>query len=395
MMRYSAYDVPDAPLETRRAAILVDYDNLYQALTRRLSRSSHPGAYVTDALSELQRYLLDGGGSQTVLVRAYADFAALQREASTDSIERGLYLRGIEPCYAPTSAQPSASEMQLAVDAVDLLHSRGDLSTFVIVTGDRTYLPLVQTLRRYGRRALVAALEAPQSSLGEDETLEDEVHLDLLNLLDEPARRSLISRSREPRSASSTRTVGEPETFDDLPDSILYRTLEIAEEHFGQYDEVYLTPLLRKLSELLGAEYDPKTLISDLEEAGAVRLEKREGYPYDYTVLIVHENHPDVRNVREAMNRAIDVKDAFEDDAFSERFADEDDYEDDFDPSSYLDDYASYDGDGSFDEDGFDEDGLAEDGFAEDGFDKDGYHTDGHDEDGLDEYDGEMSEEER
>jgi hypothetical protein len=77
------------------------------------------------------------------------------------------------------------------------------------------------------------------------------------------------------------------------------RTIAITEEHFGQYDEVYLTPLLRKLSDILGPEHDPKSLISELEEAGAVRLEKRNGYPYDYTVLIVHNDHPDVQEVQE------------------------------------------------------------------------------------------------
>jgi hypothetical protein len=53
---------------------------------------------------------------------------------------------------------------------------------------------------------------------------------------------------------------------------------------------------LRKLSdEFEDPTYDPKTVISDLEDAGAVRLEKRRGTPYDYTVLIVERTHPDVQ----------------------------------------------------------------------------------------------------
>ena len=76
-------------------------------------------------------------------------------------------------------------------------------------------------------------------------------------------------------------------------------TIEITEEHFGQYDEVYLTPLLRKLSDVLGEQHDPKSLVSELEAAGAVRLEKRDGYPYDYTVLIVNEDHPGVQEIQD------------------------------------------------------------------------------------------------
>jgi hypothetical protein len=41
--------------------------------------------------------------------------------------------------------------------------------------------------------------------------------------------------------------------------------------------------------------------VSDLEAAGAARLEKRNGYPYNYTVLIVNDDHPDVQSVHEEL----------------------------------------------------------------------------------------------
>ena len=37
-----------------------------------------------------------------------------------------------------------------------------------------------------------------------------------------------------------------------------------------------------------------KALVGDLNEAGAVWLEKRRGYPYDYTVLLINHDHPNV-----------------------------------------------------------------------------------------------------
>ena len=39
--------------------------------------------------------------------------------------------------------------------------------------------------------------------------------------------------------------------------------------------------------------------MADLEECGAVRLERRKGMPYDYTVLLVNNDHPAVQEVRE------------------------------------------------------------------------------------------------
>ena len=89
----------------------------------------------------------------------------------------------------------------------------------------------------------------------------------------------------------------------DLPYDVDIEALRIIEDYFGQYDEVYLTPLLRKLSEELGNidDHDPKSLIGDLEECGACRLERRKGMPYDYTVLIVNDEHPAVREVQAEM----------------------------------------------------------------------------------------------
>ena len=80
--------------------------------------------------------------------------------------------------------------------------------------------------------------------------------------------------------------------------------LEVIERFFGQYEEVYLTPLLRKLSEEIGDadDHDPKSLIGDLEECGAVRLERRRGMPYDYTVLIVNGEHPSVIEIKEELD---------------------------------------------------------------------------------------------
>ncbi len=44
--------------------------------------------------------------------------------------------------------------------------------------------------------------------------------------------------------------------------------------------------------------------MADLEECGAVRLERRRGMPYDYTVLIVNPEHPAVLEVREEIRGA-------------------------------------------------------------------------------------------
>ncbi|MDX1548069.1 MAG: hypothetical protein R3247_13820, partial [Rhodothermales bacterium] len=175
--------------------------------------------------------------------------------------------------------------------------------------------------------------------------VEDDVFHDALNQRSEGARRALTGTSgRDAGSPPQGRP--EPVEHKPIPSEGARLGLEIIEEHFGQYEEVYLTPLLRKMSELLDENrYDPKTLISELEDAGAVWLEKRRGFPYDYTVLLVDTDHPDVQTVQEEVygRRADDddfADDDFADDDYDEDYDDyPDDEADDFDPDDDVEDY--------------------------------------------------------
>ncbi len=278
-----------------RAALFVDYDNLYTVLHAQDTERA-PKALAIRIIDEVRRYLEEGDDTPTVYARAYADFATLP-DAVPGSAETELYERGFAPQVTPTAVQLNASEQHLTVDVTELLNTRTDITSVVIVTGDRPYLPLIRAIRERGVRPLVASVHPPQN---EDISpyLEDEAYLDARNLLGSSARTTLTSREQAKRpSRRRTRASKPPVQQKPLEDPILRATIEVTEEFFGQYDEVYLTPLLRKISEELGEGYDPKALVSDLESAGAVWLEKRDGYPYDYTVLIVNEEHEDVQEI--------------------------------------------------------------------------------------------------
>lgn len=317
------------PRRPRRAAILIDYDNLDDVLAEHLD-DAPSSSYVFDALDELRRYLLDADGTQTACLYAYGDFDELQED--DDSLSEALYLHGVEPQYAPQMLQPNTSELRLCVDAVDLLHREPDLHMLVIVTGDRTYLPLLQKLRHYGCQSLVVTMDGPDASAPESRAYGD-VFMDLLNLLDAKARSEILEGGGR-RTTFGGRQMPDPSTYELLDDPVIIRTIEVTQNHFGQYEEIYLTPLLRKLSDVLGEEHDPKALISELEDAGAIRLEKRDGYPYDYTVLILHRDHPTVADVIERV-RPQDTYEAYDDsyndvdgDGYAGEYSDDAPYDD-------------------------------------------------------------------
>lgn len=364
-MSYAAPEgVRDRP--TARAAIFVDYEDIFRTLSQTTRRNGEVGALISEMIEALKRSLLEDRQTQTTVSLAYADFTALTAEG--DALQRALYLQGVESRFVPQSLQANAVEIQLCVDAMDLLHHRADVDTFVLLTGSRSYLPLIQHFKRYGRRVLIVALEEPPS-LDHVHHVDGAWFFDARDLLSSSGQSVLMQPDRAPASANSASAAKRaPSSFMKVDDPILLRSLEIIEEHFGQYAEVYLTPLLRKMSEVLDERTcDPKEIISDLEDLRAVRLEKRQGFPHDYTVLIVERDHPDVQRVQQEVS--------------------------DGSPYYFDDVRSSYDGDDGFgvssngqaghdDSDDMDEFEAAYDVDGDDRLDMNGYETE-HNEDDL------------
>lgn len=75
--------------------------------------------------------------------------------------------------------------------------------------------------------------------------------------------------------------------------------LETLLRNYRTHHEIYLTPFLRKLPDALPnlADWERKNIVSDLEFKGALRLEKRTGVPFDYTIVLLNYNHPVVREL--------------------------------------------------------------------------------------------------
>lgn len=279
------------------AIILIDYDSIYRTLEARIVTEALPADFIDEIIYGVRKHLLEKIRAHATLALAFADFG----EVGDRGLQHALYIEGSEPRYVPSSFQSNAAEIQLTVEALETMHCRPEISTYLILSGGNLYLPLVQKLQANSKRVLVI-MPDPSKTLEDIAFLQGNVYVDALGFVSEATRRSLASYA-------PTLTMEPPEQDKPLIEAPLYKelssstsrhTLEIIEEHFGQYDEIYLTPLLRKLSEELDQEeYDPKTIIGELEEAGAISLEKRKGFPYDYTVLIVDGNHPDVLSIQQ------------------------------------------------------------------------------------------------
>ena len=275
-MRSSSSSAPraHAPRGPRHATVLIDADDL---LYRRDT------SVLTDLVRGLSGFLHRTAGARVQQGRAYADFASLDGGAD---VQRDLYGLGVDPVYVGRGS----ADLTLAMDAAELL-ATGDVGVLVVVTGSRSYAPLVRRARRLGRRVVVIAADAGHDTDHDTYTLAD--------LTGDAPRARERTGSVGGGIERAPRPPREGITYVPVQSTSALRALEVIEEFFGQYDEVYLTPLLRKLTEEMEEDNsDPKALVSDLEGHGAVYLERRPGRPHDYTVLLVDGQHPDVVRVR-------------------------------------------------------------------------------------------------
>lgn len=308
------------------ALVLVDYDNLITTFGETAKEKGH--RIVVSMVGELRRYLSEELRVKPVRAIAYGDFGINGENAS--SVMAGLAAAGLETRHIPAGVQSTDAAMSLSIDATELLHDRPDVSAFILLSGDNWYVPLVQHLQRFGKFVLVTALDLPPAMT----QLWSEVSDAFLNarfLLDAGDRDSM-SRKRTGVDAGRAGNGQNPQErapaeTTRVDEAGAYRALELIDEYFGQYEEVYLTPLLRKMSEMLEEEDgEPKDLVNVLQEAGAVWLEKRRGFPYDYTVLMVNDGHPDVEEIREA-NEDNDEFDGGYGDDYDSEYTEHDDHE--------------------------------------------------------------------
>lgn len=306
------------------SVLLIDYDGLYRTLHARIVSNVLPADFIDEITYGVRKHLLEKIRSHAARAIAYADFS----DMGDRGLQHALFVEGSEPRYVPTSFQANAAEIQLTIEALDTVHCQPEISTFLIVTGENLYLPLVQKLHAHAKRVLVI-MPDPPTMLDDIAFVQGNVYVDALGFVSEATRRSLDTYAAASVSDDEEDAVIETEipVYKELTSGMARQTLEIIEEHFGQYDEIYLTPLLRKLSEEMDSEaYDPKTVIGELEDAGAVALEKRKGFPYDYTVLIVDANHPEVLAIQQEF-QSRDPDDSSDDDYWEESYTITDDDE--------------------------------------------------------------------
>lgn len=311
----------------QHTAVLIDYENLSYYLKNTFRETSELSSYTTEIIRNLRLHLEEKLGLRVIITNAYADFERVGGGALG-----ALYLMGVLSHNILGTAHRNAADMQLCIDLMQLLYTRNDVDSFVLVGGDRDYIPVVQHLKRNGRQVWVSAFRDTLSGdlleiIGESHFIDlwpmlSPTSMEKLNAnrTDEDSRRSDYPRLAGPRVVGqiALNTVQRPRPYR-APSPAGSGTPIVAELADGTLSpearecmtcilqfinerrmaEPGITLLLRYLTDAMPqmANWERKSLLEQLQLTGVLSVEQRPGVDYPYSVAVVNYNHQAVQEL--------------------------------------------------------------------------------------------------
>ena len=250
-----------APAETRNMALFCDFENVALG--------------VQDAKYEkfdinrvLERLLLKGS---IVVKKAYCDW---QRYKEFKAGMHGASFELIEIPHVRQSGKNSA-DIRMVVDALDLCYTKGHVDTFVIISGDSDFSPLVSKLRENAKVVIGVGVKNSTSDLL-IANCDEFIYYDDLVREEESKRRA--AKKRKETSATPAGGEKQQEAFD-----LVIETLQalIAERGEGEriWGSMIKQALKRRNPGFNESYYGYKAfsdLLEDAEKKKLVTLERDE-----------------------------------------------------------------------------------------------------------------------
>jgi len=139
----------------------------------------------------LARLLLKG---HIVVKKAYCDFDRYK------DFKRGLHEAAFELIEIPHVRQSgkNSADIRMVVDALDLCYTKGHVDTFVILSGDSDFSPLVSKLRENAKTVIGVGVKNSTSDLFINNCDEFIYYDDLVRREPSKARRRTVAPSRSP-----------------------------------------------------------------------------------------------------------------------------------------------------------------------------------------------------
>jgi uncharacterized protein (TIGR00288 family) len=197
-------------------AVFLDLENIALG-----AHDAHFPAF--DIRKVLERLLLKG---QIVVKKAYCDFERYK------TFKRGLHEAAFELIEIPHVRQSgkNSADIRMVVDALDLCYTKSHVDTFVIISGDSDFSPLVSKLRENDKTVIGVGVKKSTSDLFISNCDEFLYYDDFVRVEPVKKRGNLAARAPAPRPAA---VKGEGPSADEALD-LLAKTLEALRAERGE-----------------------------------------------------------------------------------------------------------------------------------------------------------------
>jgi uncharacterized protein (TIGR00288 family) len=137
------------PMHSPNAALLIDFDNVTMGIRSDLSKELRTllGSDIIKGKVAVQRAYADW--------RRYPQYVVPLAESSIDMIWA--------PAYG--SSKKNATDIRLAVDAMELVFTRPEIGTYILLSGDSDFASLVNKLKEYGKYVIGIGIRESSSDL--------------------------------------------------------------------------------------------------------------------------------------------------------------------------------------------------------------------------------------
>ncbi len=175
----------------------------------------------------LERLLLKG---HIVVKKAYCDFDRYKE------FKRGLHEAAFELIEIPHVRQSgkNSADIRMVVDALDLCYTKGHVDTFVIISGDSDFSPLVSKLRENAKTVIGVGVKNSTSDLFLNNCDEFIYYDDLVRKEPSKRRRAATAAARTTAAPAENRGPEPTEALD-----LVVETLEAVTEERGENEPIW------------------------------------------------------------------------------------------------------------------------------------------------------------
>jgi uncharacterized protein (TIGR00288 family) len=140
---------PTHPVHAPHAALLIDFDNVTLGIQKDLTK---------ELRTLLNSDIIKG---KVAVQRAYADWRRYPQYIVP------LSESSIDLIFAPAfgSSKKNATDIRLAIDAIELVFTRPEIGTFILLSGDSDFSTMVIKLKEYGKYVIGVGIRESASDL--------------------------------------------------------------------------------------------------------------------------------------------------------------------------------------------------------------------------------------